>query len=580
MTFSRTLLAVVAFVASIGFASAQFTETYTWTGAVNGVWEQAPLTNWTASGPLPPGPTPNSATSRALFNNNTNTAVSLTSTVALHTLEFGSSAGAFTIGSGGTISFANTGSAAIIFNSGAGLQTINSNITLNGALAVTNNAAGQQSLRGNITGSGAFSYSGSGIALLTGNNSSHTGTMQIASGIVAVDGNQSQNRLAINKLVTVTGGAFEIRGLNALAVGGNSNDFALNGGALNVVSGFSVGAPSQNSHAHVRNVTMNGGTINLSYSGSGQAFDNESFQLNGNVNVTGGTSTIQLGSGATTANSGIGLFGSRTFTVASGATLNVNAELENTSVTPSALIKAGTGTMVLNSTNSFSGTTTINAGTLRVNGTGLLDNTGGLVSVNSGGTLAGFGGTVARAVTVNTGGVIRGGDTGSIGTLNITGATTVQGAASNGGQITTRTSGATSGGSGTVADPFVLSSNSLLALGSTGTLNLDPTSGKFRIFIENDSALANFTTYRLVLATATADSQFLNAGTGATFDDTMFEVWGQSSANPFTNLQLVRTGGNLELTFTSVPEPGLMLGLGAGVLAVGAFLRRRFAPRG
>jgi autotransporter-associated beta strand protein len=826
MTFSRVWLAVLAFVFSVGAASAQYANTYTWTGAVNGTWELAgPPNNWTTSGGFPPGPTPNSATSRALFNNNVNTTVSLTSTVALHTLEYGSTAGAFTIGTGGTISFANTGSAAIIFNSGAGLQTINSNITLNAALALTHNSTGLHTLggtisgagqtlthtsvagsnisytgaitlgtlnkvgagqltlsgantfsittgldigggaisfnrtgngtiAGNITGSGTFSHIGSGTTLLTGNNSGYTGAIQIAAGVVAVDGNQNGNRLAANKLVTVIGGAFEIRGVNALATGGNAIDVNLTGGALNVVSGFSTGAPASNSHAHIRNITLSSGTINLNYSGTGGAYNAESFQLNGDVTVSSGTNTIQFGSGATAANAGIGLNGTRTFTVASGATLNVNAEIANNDSAGDSLIKAGTGLMVLNSANAYSGGTTVNAGTLRVSGSGanrlvnnagvtvnsggtfefggtnatgtttaaieltinsggtvqsisttnhnhlgnttlnggtlttnaggsydgenfqlngnvtvggstastinlthglalngtrtftvadatsgadlilqggasgngilqngdgaipagtltkagagtlslqgtasytgttainagtfrvdtangLLNGSGGTVSVNSGGVLAGTDGTVARAITVNSGGIIRGGDTGAIGTLNVTGATTVLGAASNGGQITTRTSGATSGGSGTGGDPFVLSTNSLLALGGTGTLNLDPTAGKFRILIENDAALASLTTYRLVLATATADTQFQRAGDGsALFSDLDFDVWGHTSANPFTGVQLVRNGTNLELTFTTVPEPGLMLGLGAGVLALGAFHRKRFA---
>ncbi|MGL4420505.1 MAG: PEP-CTERM sorting domain-containing protein, partial [Gemmataceae bacterium] len=88
------------------------------------------------------------------------------------------------------------------------------------------------------------------------------------------------------------------------------------------------------------------------------------------------------------------------------------------------------------------------------------------------------------------------------------------------------------------------------------------------------------TTYRLVVATANAESQFQRAGDDATpFTTADFEVWGADSGQAFRDLMLVRNGGNLELTFATVPEPASLLGLSAGAVALGAALRKRRASR-
>ena len=531
MLRSRIGMAIIALTASLSSASAQFTNTYTWTGAVNGVWEHlsAP-NNWTATGALPPGTTPNSDTSRAFFNNNVNTAVSLTTTVALHTLEYGSTAGAFTIGAGGTFSFANTGSAAILFNTGAGAQTINSAITVNGALAVTNSSSNATTFGGAITGATQT------LSLTSAQTTTFSGNVNLGSLVKSGNGTLtfSGSTVAFATALTLNAGTTNINTTSTSTIAGNitgAGNLAQNGSGTTILTG-----------------TNSYGTTTITA---------------GTLQVGNGGSTGTLGSGAVTNNATLSFNRSDATSVANNISGSGN------------LTKSGAGTMTYTGAGTYTGTTTISAGTLVVNGT--LDNTGATVTALSGTSLGGTG-TINRAVTISSGSVIRGGDVGTIGTLNLTGATTVVGAASNGGQITTRTSGATSSGAGSVADPFVLSSNSLLALGGTGVLNLNPTAGKFRFLIENDSALAQFTSYSLVLATANTGNQFRRAGDGsAAFTTADFDVFGQNSANPFTDLQLTRTGNNLILTFVTVPEPGLMLGLGAGVLALGAFLRKRFA---
>jgi autotransporter-associated beta strand protein len=75
--------------------------------------------------------------------------------------------------------------------------------------------------------------------------------------------------------------------------------------------------------------------------------------------------------------------------------------------------KEGPGTLILSASNSYLGTTHVNAGTLLVNGT---HNGGGAYTVANGGTLGGTG-TIGSAVNVNAGGIL--GPGASIGTLTV-----------------------------------------------------------------------------------------------------------------------------------------------------------------
>ena len=86
------------------------------------------------------------------------------------------------------------------------------------------------------------------------------------------------------------------------------------------------------------------------------------------------------------------------------------------------IVKEGTGDWRLTGSNTYSGTTQINAGTLIVNGT---HSGTGAVTVNSGATLAGTG-TLAGKVTVKDGGCVASGDTLVTGTqLKLNGGLTV-----------------------------------------------------------------------------------------------------------------------------------------------------------
>ncbi len=84
-------------------------------------------------------------------------------------------------------------------------------------------------------------------------------------------------------------------------------------------------------------------------------------------------------------------------------TLFADSGVTPPSLTGGSLVKAGTGTLTLSGTNTYTGPTSINAGTLRVNGNQTAAT--GLVSVASGATLGGSG-ILGGAVTVADGGHI------------------------------------------------------------------------------------------------------------------------------------------------------------------------------
>ena len=306
------------------------------------------------------------------------------------------------------------------------------------------------------------------------------------------------------------------------------------------IDGGAIRTDAANMLSTASAVVVNGsGSLNLN------DFSQTIASLAGSGNVTLGTGTLTTGGVSSTTHSG----------VVSGAT--------------GSFIKQGSGTQTLTGVNTYGGATTINAGTLSIGSGGSLA-AGSAVAVNNTGTLGGTG-TVNGTVAVASGGTLAPGVAGA-GNLTLGGNTVLNSgselaisAAAPGTNNSLTFQGATTTldfKTGTILDLSLVSG---FGPGGAYTLVTMPTG-------EGDNVLVN--------AVATTPGQVLGTfiqGTGASGPVVITPSgFSLGSGDTFT---LTRTGDTVLLTFTPVPEPATVLGLAAGVLGVGGYIRRRVVRR-
>ena len=184
---------------------------------------------------------------------------------------------------------------------------------------------------------------------------------------------------AANTTITVNNGGLLTFGYQCWReLEGCTTSAIVNAGGVVDSGGSDTGAESLN------NVTLAGGTLR----GTGGYFSSwGAFSLLGTLTVTA-DSVIQDGGGGNnwiTPGAGSGLL---TISVASGATLTDGMPFADLNTTKYTLTKSGLGTAIFNAANTYTGTTTVNAGALLVNG----NHSGtGAVTVASGATLGGTG---------------------------------------------------------------------------------------------------------------------------------------------------------------------------------------------
>ena len=147
----------------------------------------------------------------------------------------------------------------------------------------------------------------------------------------------------------------------------------------------------------------------VSYSGSGLS----TYSIN--TTLTGQQNAINVQSGSLACTGRITLGNSPTFMVASGAQVTLSGGISQSG--SRAVTKAGSGLMILNSTGTYTGATTISGGTLQVDGS----SSSSAVTINAGALLCGTG-TVG--VVQSIGGTVGAGDVPSgVGTLKVAGLT-------------------------------------------------------------------------------------------------------------------------------------------------------------
>jgi autotransporter-associated beta strand protein len=182
------------------------------------------------------------------------------------------------------------------------------------------------------------------------------------------------NGISADSVLTVRAGTYDLNGFNATA---SRVVVTLGGGAAGTTSAITTGAG-----------TFTLGT-NLDY--NGHVANDDGAIISGNLAIGASTKTFTINN-----------------STAASQDLLISAAVTGTA----AIIKNGTGTMVLSNTNGYTGDTTINAGTVLVNGSTHANSD---FVVNSTGTLGGVG-TVNGTATVNTGGTLSPGN--SPGILN------------------------------------------------------------------------------------------------------------------------------------------------------------------
>ena len=312
--------------------------------------------------------------------------------------------------------------------SGASQLTFAAPINLNGNTLTVDAGTGNVIVKSTLTGTGGLILTEGTLTLAGTGNNAITGAIRVDSGVLQLaqtGGNAITGKLTVGSSQGNAGSASVILlASNQIADAANVSVNA--SGLLNL-------AGQSNSFSAL---SLAGGDVET---GSGI------LTLDGNLSATSGTSTL---------GGNVNLVGSRTFTVATGATLNVTAIIAGSGT----FMKAGAGTLILAGSNTFAGTVTLSAGTLLLNGS-LLNSQ---VVVQSGAVLGGTGKTSGLSLQ---GGTYQPGT--SVGVLSVQGSATI----GSGSQFCANLSSA--GSNELVSTGQISLTGSILKL----SLNYVPTSG-------------------------------------------------------------------------------------------------------
>ena len=439
---------------------------------------------------------------------------------------------------------ASGGASSLGGNNTSGVNAFSGSITLNQGVTFRQASGGTLIASGVISGANAVTNAGSGTLVLSGNNT-FSGAMAINAGVVRISHANALGTTAAGTTVA-SGAALELSdnittAAESLALSGTGIS---SGGALRNVSGNNTYAGTITNTAAAR-INSDSGTLTLSGAINGT---NQALTLGGAgiVLVTGnvtnssagvtkdGAGTVSLRgtntyTGTTTVNAGVlevtnraaiadtaavslsnnagavflvstnetigslqgGGASGGNVSIVSGSTLTVSESGSQTFsglITNSgALVKSGTGTMILAAANTFTGGATLSAGVLRAGNNSALGT--GTFALN-GGTFA-SGDSTARSITnvITVGGNVQFGDSTGTGNLTLSNVslgqatrtftvsnnTTIAGVISNGGA----TAGAlTKAGTGTLTLSGVNNytgattiSAGELALGAAGVLS-------------------------------------------------------------------------------------------------------------
>ncbi len=339
----------------------------------------------------------------------------------------------------GTQPLTLTGSSGVGIDNTTGINTIDAPLTLGANLTFTEEA-GTLNLGGVIGGSGNLTQGAGGTtgSLVLGGANTYTGTTTVSAGTLsisaddnlgAVPGSASPGSLTLSGGTLATTASFTLNANRGISLGASGGTIDVAGGTTLTYNGIAAGTGSLTktdtgtlvlggANTYSGTTTISAGTLQVGASnaipGSSDLTDNATLDLDGYSDTIGALS----GSGTVTSS------------VAGPVTLTVGATNDSGTFTgviqdgggTVALTVTGTGTETLSGANTYTGTTTINAGAISVSAD---DNLGAVPGTAIPGSLTLNGGTLATTAsfTLNANRGINLGASG--GTIDVAGGTTL-----------------------------------------------------------------------------------------------------------------------------------------------------------
>lgn len=349
---SAVMIAITAF--TIAGTAQTSANDYTWTGGVDGDWNDAG--NWDIG-------IPGNYQHNLIFSGTSNTATNNDIGGSFGKITFSNTTAGQSFSLGGVgLNLYGTVSTAAVVGGGTIEDTISLSLRTTGGTRTFNLGTDHNlTINGVIWGPQGIIKSGDGKLTLSAVNS-YGGSTTINGGTLAFVGSGTiaeSNAIYVNDTATLRFGRNDTWGNVATDT---SSSITVNAGGTMESGGF---------FTTIRDLNLNGGTVAMT-GGVNATFP--ALALKGTVTVGGSqASQINIVSGTNNMISiGDGNLGATVFDVAdatsdASADLTVNTVLQNNNPAGgNSLTKTGAGTMELTATNTYTGTTTVNGGTLRM----------------------------------------------------------------------------------------------------------------------------------------------------------------------------------------------------------------------
>lgn len=342
-------------------------------------------------------------------------------------------------------------------------------------------------------------------------------------------------------------------------------DLAKNNGVTAIAGNITVGDGTASAVLKLINSEQIADTSVVTFNGSGATAG--ILRLNNLSETLGGLSSTG-GAGIVENESGSAATGTLTVNVASG-TQSFSGTLRNGDGTGTdgtlAFVKTGTGTQVLNGTNTYTGVTTVSAGVLQIGSSGAGTTGTGAVTVQNGGTLTGTGIVQGTSFTAASGSIVQAGDgtaQANYGTLTFT-------PASGSGAINFQSGstiilGINPGGTSDLLNIIGTGTNTLLF---NGNLTITATA-----FTPTAPAVFNLLDWTGLSASPTFASRYTSTGLllGNGDEATGLDLPDISGSGFFWDISSFTTNGSISIV--AVPEPSRLLLMG---LALALLLAKR-----